>query len=411
MLVLAPQVMRWSLVALMKRIPLFLHPPVAMAAVLTNPPFDDVPFNDGWTSASATSTASIVGDAATNASLTSGGSIHQDFAGAPDEAVSSCPGSGSPQGCQHSPMQAKQGYEEKFSHIGNKSRRTIAAMMMSQEEAVARIFATLEDKGLEDNTIIWLLNDNGGAGYAKFDNGPWRGTKGMLFEGSVRVAFAVRWLGVVPAGQNIDVPVSSVDIGATSLAAAGASLPPEFDGRDLRPLLHGKSRCRHRSGWRGTIGFPPTTGIISHDEYHIRSFHHRNSRPDSPTRRPFMTQSIRPWSHARALPRCGWMPQIRRSSEGEMLNSTPCFQSKIAPPITLSKVNFRRLSTRQASCSLRGPSSERPTRNPCSAMPVRMATPAVPAFAWSLGDWHAISAFRALSRRAGSPSCAGLPRD
>lgn len=170
--------------------------------------------------------------------------------------------------CPHSPMQAKQGYEEKFSHIQNKSRRTIAAMMLSQDEAVARIFATVKDKGLDDDTIIWLLNDNGAAGYAKFDNGPWRAGKGTLFEGGVRVAFAVRWPGVVPGGRTIDVPVSSMDIGATSLAAAGAAAAPELDGRDIRPLLQGKTEeSPHETlYWR----FPPVTAM-RHGDWKIIS--------------------------------------------------------------------------------------------------------------------------------------------
>ncbi len=73
----------------MKRILLFLQVPVAMAATLTNPSFDDVPFNNGWTSASAVVSTSIIGDAGASASLASGGSIHQDFAGEASDALSS----------------------------------------------------------------------------------------------------------------------------------------------------------------------------------------------------------------------------------------------------------------------------------------------------------------------------------
>ncbi len=73
----------------MKRILLFLQVPVAMAAGLVNPSFDEVPFNKGWTSASATSTASIVGDDGNSVSLAANSSIHQDFAGAAGEGLSS----------------------------------------------------------------------------------------------------------------------------------------------------------------------------------------------------------------------------------------------------------------------------------------------------------------------------------
>jgi arylsulfatase A-like enzyme len=161
--------------------------------------------------------------------------------------------------CPHSPMEAKEGYEDKYAHIVDKRRRRIAAMMQSQDEATGRILASIKEQGLDDNTIVWLINDNGGASYSKFDNGPWRGTKGMLFEGGVRVAFAVRWPGTIPPGQTIGQTVSALDIGVTSLAAAGAPEMPELDGKDLRPLLQGKTTASPHENlfWR----FPPATAV------------------------------------------------------------------------------------------------------------------------------------------------------
>lgn len=140
--------------------------------------------------------------------------------------------------CPHSPMQAKPGYEAGFSNIANKKRRTLAAMMKSQDEAVGEILAALKARNIDQNTIVWLLNDNGGATYAPFDNGPFRGNKGGLFEGGIRVAFAVRWPGHLPKGVVYQEPVSSMDIGATSLAAAGSKDLNGLDGKDLRPCLN-----------------------------------------------------------------------------------------------------------------------------------------------------------------------------
>jgi arylsulfatase A-like enzyme len=161
--------------------------------------------------------------------------------------------------CPHSPMEAKAGYEEKFAHIADKKRRTLAAMMLSQDEAVASILAKLKERGLDNDTMVWLINDNGAGTYWNFDNGPWRGRKGTLFEGGVRVAFAVRWPGLIPQGQTVSHTVSSVDIGATSLAAAGAPPAPELDGRDLLPLLQGRdTKAVHETlFWR----FPPATAL------------------------------------------------------------------------------------------------------------------------------------------------------
>ena len=139
-------------------------------------------------------------------------------------------------------MQAKPGYEAGFARIENSKRRTIAAMMKSQDEAVGEILAALKAKDLDGNTIVWLLNDNGGATYAPFDNGPWRGNKGGLFEGGIRVAFAARWPGHFPKGLVYQNPVSSLDIGSTSLAAAGAGDLNGLDGKDLLPYLNSPDR-------------------------------------------------------------------------------------------------------------------------------------------------------------------------
>ena len=139
--------------------------------------------------------------------------------------------------CPHSPMQPKPGYEASLSGISDKRRRTIAAMMKSQDEAVGGILAELKKQGLDGNTLIWLLNDNGAGTYAPFNNGPWRGKKGSLFEGGIRVAFAARWPGHLPEGKVYGEPVTALDIGSTSLKAAGLASLDGLDGKDLLPHL------------------------------------------------------------------------------------------------------------------------------------------------------------------------------
>lgn len=138
--------------------------------------------------------------------------------------------------CPHSPLQSKPGYEQGFTRIPDPKRRVIAAMLKSQDEAVGRILDAIQKHDLAANTIVWFINDNGAATYGKFDNGPWRGNKGTLFEGGIRVAFAARWPGKFPSELRYEHPVSSLDIAATSLAASGA--PAQEDGgEDLLPHL------------------------------------------------------------------------------------------------------------------------------------------------------------------------------
>ncbi|HWS00577.1 MAG TPA: sulfatase/phosphatase domain-containing protein, partial [Prolixibacteraceae bacterium] len=85
-------------------------------------------------------------------------------------------------------------------------------------------------------------NDNGS------DNGLLRGQKGDVFEGGIRVPFAIQWPAKIKAGQVYDQPVISLDIFASVVAQAKNPLSTknEIDGINLIPFLTGeKSGAPH----------------------------------------------------------------------------------------------------------------------------------------------------------------------
>ena len=90
--------------------------------------------------------------------------------------------------------------------------------------------------------MVVFLSDNGGP----IDNGSWngqlRGNKGSLWEGGIRVPFALKWPGVIPAKKMNHTFVSSVDLLPTFAAVSGADQfgPVASDGMDLMPLLQGE---------------------------------------------------------------------------------------------------------------------------------------------------------------------------
>ena len=153
----------------------------------------------------------------------------------------------------HGPLQAPEAYLKRFENVrgtpmGIKSpytgqfeahpRRIYAAMVSSLDDVIGRILQALRDNGMEENTLIYFLSDNGGPIYdTAASNGPLRGMKGYLSEGGIRVPFAMQWKGTVPSRQTIHTPVSSLDLLPTSLAAAGALVPEPLDGINLLPLL------------------------------------------------------------------------------------------------------------------------------------------------------------------------------
>ena len=173
-----------------------------------------------------------------------------------------------PYNAVHSPMQAEDAYMEKFSHIEDVQRRIFAAMLAHLDDSVGKVLAQIRTSGLEENTLIVFLSDNGGpTKELTSSNAPLRGGKGELWEGGIRIPFILAWKGQVPAGQVCDVPVTSMDVTAAAFAAAGvATKPAELDGLDLLPLLeHAPSASRHTTlFWR--VG---KKNALRHDDWKL----------------------------------------------------------------------------------------------------------------------------------------------
>lgn len=116
-----------------------------------------------------------------------------------------------------------------------------AAMMEAMDRSAGKILAALDELGLAENTLVIFTSDNGGLSTSEghpTSNLPFRGGKGWVYEGGIRVPFLVRWPGVAPAGKIAATPVSTIDIVPTALAAAGLKAEGA-DGKDLTPLLRG----------------------------------------------------------------------------------------------------------------------------------------------------------------------------
>src|ERR1035437_10517143 len=124
--------------------------------------------------------------------------------------------------------------------IKDQKRRTYAAMLSAMDDNVGRVLAKLREHGLEENTLIFFLSDNGGPTLATTSrNDPLRGYKGQVLEGGIRIPYIIQWKGHLPAGKVCDQPVISLDIHPTAVAAAGGALSPDWklDGVNLLPFL------------------------------------------------------------------------------------------------------------------------------------------------------------------------------
>lgn len=139
----------------------------------------------------------------------------------------------------HAPFQVPDKCTAAYSHRQGASRR-YAGMVAAMEEAIGRIVAAVDQRGMTADTLFVFSSDNGGPAPGEItDNGPWRGGKGSLYEGGVRVAACAAWKGRIPAGVVVDEPLHMVDWLPTFAGLAGVPLEglPALDGRDAWKTL------------------------------------------------------------------------------------------------------------------------------------------------------------------------------
>ena len=142
----------------------------------------------------------------------------------------------------HSPLQATDAQMQRFAGIDDVHRRIFAGMLSQMDEGIGQVLKKLKQSELEQRTLVIFLSDNGGpTRELTSSNLPLRGEKGSMYEGGLRVPFLVRWTDTLPAGRTEQQIISSTDIYATALAAAGAERSRSIDGRNLLPLLSGQA--------------------------------------------------------------------------------------------------------------------------------------------------------------------------
>lgn len=162
----------------------------------------------------------------------------------------------------HAPYQGPGDYRPEVlsdtSAMWNQSRgpaHIYHAMITSMDENIGRILEKLEEKELSDNTIVIFMSDNGGT--SSGSNGILRGNKGNVFEGGIRVPCIVKWPGKIPEGKVSDQPCMTIDLSASIVRAAGATIPANraFDGIDVLKLIEDNSPVEERTMfWRARRG-------------------------------------------------------------------------------------------------------------------------------------------------------------
>jgi len=133
--------------------------------------------------------------------------------------------------------------------------KNYAVMVSMLDRQLGQVLALLKKLKLEKNTIVFFTGDNGGQDRFRSKKRPrgffgpnvnpktkveFRGGKGSLYEGGLRIPFLVRWPGQIKAGQVSDHVFYQPDVLPTLTELCGARTPKEVDGLSILPTLLGE---------------------------------------------------------------------------------------------------------------------------------------------------------------------------
>jgi arylsulfatase A-like enzyme len=112
--------------------------------------------------------------------------------------------------------------------------------------STGRVLDTLREHKLAENTLVVFTSDNGPwlvKGADSGSSGPLRGGKGSTWEGGVRVPTIAWWPGKIAPNSVVDAVAGTIDLLPTAVTLAGGTVAaePVIDGRDLSPVLLGKT--------------------------------------------------------------------------------------------------------------------------------------------------------------------------
>ena len=138
--------------------------------------------------------------------------------------------------------------------------KNYAAMVSMVDHNVQQVLDLLKELGLEENTIVFFTGDNGGQDRFRDTKHPrgffgpnvnpqtgveFRGGKGNLYEGGLRIPFIARWPGKIKPGQVSDLLFYQIDVLPTLVELTGANQPSEVDGLSILPSLLGEKTVGH----------------------------------------------------------------------------------------------------------------------------------------------------------------------
>lgn len=145
----------------------------------------------------------------------------------------------------HSPLQPPVEWLEKVTERNPslpEKRARLVALIEHLDYNIGKILASLEATGQLENTVIIFTSDNGGDRGSMANNGPTRGYKGDMYEGGLRVPFAIHMPGKFKKGKTCDNFAMTMDMFPTLCEIAGVEVEHEIDGISILPAIQGRKQ-------------------------------------------------------------------------------------------------------------------------------------------------------------------------
>ncbi|MBN2451233.1 MAG: sulfatase-like hydrolase/transferase [Lentisphaeria bacterium] len=159
-------------------------------------------------------------------------------------------------GSPHGPYSGLEQDIALYGNVAKEEMRRRFAEITAMDRAIGMFREALRESGVAEDTLLWFNSDNGIPVAREEDsfNGGWRGRKGDLYEGGLRVPAIVEWPAVIRTPRVTALPCVTSDILPTLLDILGLRHPdPQrpLDGISLRPLIEDGSLTERPS----PIGF------------------------------------------------------------------------------------------------------------------------------------------------------------
>lgn len=140
------------------------------------------------------------------------------------------------------------------------------AEITAMDRAIGRLRQYLRDNGLRQDTLLWYCGDNGIPSSGRATT-PFRGLKGLVYEGGIRVPGIIEWPAQITHQRVTDVNAVTTDMLPTICDLVGKPLPERpLDGISLKPLINGNMSERPRPicFWNYNAGRESNRGLVAY---------------------------------------------------------------------------------------------------------------------------------------------------